>query len=122
MLKHAGYTSAWFGKNHNVPDNLTSPAGPFDNWPTGQGFDYFYGFISGETDQFYPSLLRNTTPVEPPKRPEEGYQLSRDLADECIGLDSQTEGDRAFAAIPGLLFFGRRARSASASARLAGPQ
>ena len=86
MLKHAGYSSAWFGKNHNVPDNLTSPAGPFDNWPTYQGFDYFYGFISGETDQFYPSLLRNTTPVEPPKRPEEGYHLTKDLAEEYIGF------------------------------------
>jgi arylsulfatase len=85
LLKQTGYTCAWFGKNHNVPDNLTSSAGPFDNWPTNQGFDYFYGFISGETDQFYPSLLRNTTPIEPPKRPEEGYQLTRDLADECIG-------------------------------------
>jgi len=45
LLKHAGYASAWFGKNHNVPDNQTSAAGPFDNWPTYQGFDYFYGFI-----------------------------------------------------------------------------
>jgi len=85
LLKHAGYTSAWFGKNHNVPDNLTSAAGPFDNWPTNQGFDLFYGFISGETDQFYPSLLHNTTPIEPPARPEDGYQLTRDLADQCIG-------------------------------------
>lgn len=85
LLKQGGYSSAWFGKNHNVPDNLTSSAGPFDNWPTSQGFDYFYGFISGETDQFYPSLIRNTDPIEPPKRPEEGYQLTRDLADECIG-------------------------------------
>jgi len=85
LLKHVGYTCAWFGKNHNVPDNQTSPAGPFDNWPTNQGFDYFYGFISGETDQFYPSLIRNTDPIEPPKRPEDGYQLTRDLADECIG-------------------------------------
>lgn len=85
LLKQTGYTCAWFGKNHNVPDNLTSPAGPFDNWPTNQGFDYFYGFISGETDQFFPSLLRNTEPVEPPKKPEEGYQLTRDLAEECIG-------------------------------------
>lgn len=85
LLKHAGYTSGWFGKNHNVPDNQTSPAGPFDNWPTHQGFDYFYGFISGETDQFYPSLYRGTEPVEPPSRPEDGYQLTRDLADECIG-------------------------------------
>ncbi|WP_353643118.1 arylsulfatase [Mesorhizobium sp. WSM2239] len=85
LLKQTGYTCAWFGKNHNVPDNLTSPAGPFDNWPTNQGFDYFYGFISGETDQFYPSLLRNTDSVEPPKKPEEGYQLTRDLAEECVG-------------------------------------
>ena len=85
LLKQGGYTCAWFGKNHNVPDNLTSPAGPFDNWPTNQGFDYFYGFISGETDQFFPSLLRNTEPVEPPRKPEDGYQLTRDLADECIG-------------------------------------
>ncbi|MFL7837617.1 MAG: sulfatase-like hydrolase/transferase, partial [Candidatus Promineifilaceae bacterium] len=84
LLKQAGYTNGWFGKNHNVPDNQTSAAGPFDNWPTYQGFDYFYGFIGGETDQFYPSLVRNTTPVEPPYTPEEGYQLTRDLADECI--------------------------------------
>ncbi|MGV0738746.1 arylsulfatase [Mycobacterium syngnathidarum] len=84
LLKQAGYTCAWWGKNHNVPDNQTSPAGPFDNWPTNQGFDYFYGFISGETDQFYPSLIRNTTPVEPPARPEDGYQLTRDLADDAI--------------------------------------
>lgn len=89
MLKQAGYPCSWFGKNHNVPDNLTSAAGPFDNWPTNQGFDYFYGFISGETDQFYPSLIRNTTPVEPPKKPGEGYQLTRDLADECIGWIKQ---------------------------------
>jgi arylsulfatase len=85
LLKQTGYTCAWFGKNHNVPDNQTSPAGPFDNWPTNQGFDHFYGFISGETDQFYPSLIRNTDPIEPPKRPEEGYQLTRDLAEQCIG-------------------------------------
>ncbi len=85
LLKQSGYTCAWFGKNHNVPDNQTSPAGPFDNWPTNQGFDHFYGFISGETDQFYPSLLRNTDPIEPPERPENGYQLTRDLAEQCIG-------------------------------------
>ena len=85
LLKSAGYTSGWWGKNHNVPDNQTSPAGPFDNWPTGRGFDYFYGFISGETDQFYPSLYRGTTAVEAPKRPDEGYHLTTDLADDLIG-------------------------------------
>jgi arylsulfatase len=101
ILKQAGYTNAWFGKNHNVPDNLTSPAGPFDNWPTNQGFDYFYGFISGETDQFFPSLIENTTPIEPPRRPEEGYQLSRDLADRCRGWIRQQKAiapDRPFCA------------------------
>jgi arylsulfatase len=101
LLKQAGYTCAWFGKNHNVPDNQTSAAGPFDNWPTNQGFDFFYGFISGETDQFYPSLLRNTEPIEPPKRPEEGYQLTRDLAEQCIGWIRQQKSiapDRPFMA------------------------
>lgn len=85
LLKQGGYTCSWFGKNHNVPDNQTSPAGPFDNWPTNQGFDFFYGFIGGETDQFYPSLIRNTDPIEPPKKPQDGYQLTRDLAEQCIG-------------------------------------
>lgn len=84
LLRANGFATAWFGKNHNVPDNQTSPAGPFDRWPTGLGFDYFYGFIGGETDQFFPALYRGTSPVEAPKSPEEGYQLTRDLADDCI--------------------------------------
>lgn len=101
LLKQTGYTCGWFGKNHNVPDNQTSPAGPFDNWPTNQGFDLFYGFIAGETDQFYPSLIRNTDPIEPPKRPEEGYQLTRDLAEQCMGWIRQQKAiapDRPFLA------------------------
>src|SRR5499426_1458534 len=57
LLHENGYASGWWGKNHNVPDNQTSEAGPFDNWPTSRGFDYFYGFIGGETDQFYPALV-----------------------------------------------------------------
>jgi arylsulfatase A-like enzyme len=84
-LSDNGYATAWFGKNHNVPDNMTSDAGPFANWPTQLGFDYFYGFIAGETDQFFPSLYRGTTPVDIPGTAEEGYQLTRDLADDCIG-------------------------------------
>lgn len=99
LLKQAGYTCGWWGKNHNVPDNQTSPAGPFDNWPTNQGFDYFYGFIGGETDQFFPSLYRGTTPVEPPARAEDGYQLQRDLADDAIGWIRQQKAiapDRPF--------------------------
>lgn len=84
VLSQNGYATGWWGKNHNVPDNMTSQAGPYRNWPTQMGFDYFYGFIGGETDQFYPALYRGTEPVDPPKSPEEGYQLTRDLADDCI--------------------------------------
>lgn len=84
ILKHNGYITGWWGKNHNVPDNQTSPAGPFDNWPNHLGFDYFYGFIGGETDHFYPALYRNLDPVDPPKKPDEGYHFTTDIADDCI--------------------------------------
>ncbi len=84
ILSQNGYATGWWGKNHNVPDNRTSVAGPFDNWPNQRGFDYFYGFVGGETDQFYPALVRNTTPVPPPRTPEQGYHLTTDLADDCI--------------------------------------
>jgi arylsulfatase A-like enzyme len=84
ILSHNGYATGWWGKNHNTPDSHTSPAGPFTNWPTGLGFDYFYGFMGGETDQFYPALFRNTVAVEAPTSPEKGYHLTTDLADDCI--------------------------------------
>jgi arylsulfatase A-like enzyme len=84
VLQQNGYSTAWFGKNHNVPDNQTSNVGPFDRWPNGLGFDYFYGFIGGETDQWYPTLYENQNPIEQPKTPEEGYNLTHDLADKAI--------------------------------------
>jgi arylsulfatase len=84
LLKQNAYATGWWGKNHNVPDNQTSEAGPFDNWPTNLGFDYFYGFIGGETDQFFPALYRGTRAVPIPGKAEDGYQLTRDLADDCI--------------------------------------
>src|SRR4051812_49294698 len=84
ILSPNGYATGWWGKNHNTPDSHTSPAGPFTRWPTGLGFDYFYGFLGGETDQFYPALFRNTVAVEAARRPEEGYHLTTDLADDCI--------------------------------------
>jgi arylsulfatase len=84
LLRQNGYACGWWGKNHNVPDIHTSPAGPFDLWPTRMGFDYFYGFIGGETDNFHPGLYRDTVPVDPPRSPEEGYHLTTDLADDCI--------------------------------------
>ncbi|MDM0028230.1 arylsulfatase [Variovorax saccharolyticus] len=83
VLKHHGYRTAAFGKWHNTPALQTSAAGPFDRWPTGCGFDHFYGFIAAETSQYQPSLYRNTTPIEPPK--DSTYHLSEDLAAQATG-------------------------------------
>jgi arylsulfatase A-like enzyme len=85
VLKDYGYATAAFGKWHNTPAEETTAAGPFENWPTGLGFEYFYGFLAGEASQYEPNLVRNTTVVLPPKTPEEGYHLSEDLADDAIG-------------------------------------
>ncbi|MFV1971383.1 MAG: arylsulfatase [Acidimicrobiia bacterium] len=84
VLKDYGYTTAAFGKWHNTPATETTEAGPFENWPSELGFEYFYGFLGGEASQYEPSLVRNTTSVLPPKSPEEGYHLSEDLADDAI--------------------------------------
>jgi arylsulfatase A-like enzyme len=84
-LKLNGYSTSQFGKCHEVPVWQTSPMGPFDAWPTGGGgFEYFYGFIGGETNQWYPALYEGTTPIEPEKTPEEGYHLTDDLASKAI--------------------------------------
>ncbi|SDA92712.1 arylsulfatase [Mesorhizobium qingshengii] len=89
-LKLNGYNTAQFGKCHEVPVWQTSPVGPFDAWPTGGGgFEFFYGFIGGEANQWYPTLYQGTTPVEPNKSPEEGYHLVEDMTDKAIGWISQ---------------------------------
>jgi arylsulfatase A-like enzyme len=83
-LKLNGYSTAQFGKCHEVPVWQTSPMGPFDAWPSGGGgFETFYGFIGGENNQWDPALYDGTTPVEPPATPEEGYHLTEDLADRA---------------------------------------
>jgi arylsulfatase A-like enzyme len=80
-----GYSTAQFGKCHEVPVWQTSPMGPFDAWPTGGGgFQYFYGFLGGETNQYYPAIYEGTTPVEPEKTPEEGYHFTEDMTDRAI--------------------------------------
>jgi arylsulfatase len=84
VLQLNGYSTAQLGKCHEVPVWETSPMGPFRQWPTGTGFEYFYGFIGGEANQYYPALYEGTTPVDPPKSPEEGYHLTEDLADRAI--------------------------------------
>jgi arylsulfatase A-like enzyme len=83
-LRDNGYATAMFGKWHNTPEPDISPAGPFDRWPTGLGFDYFYGFNQGETHQYYPIIYRNTTSVPQPKSPEQGYHFTSDMTDEAI--------------------------------------
>lgn len=79
-----GYATGAFGKMHTVPGWETTELGPFDRWPTGEGFDKFYGFIGAETNQFSPSLFDGTTPVAPPKTAAEGYHLSEDIVDRAI--------------------------------------
>ena len=85
-LKLNGYSTAQFGKCHEVPVWQTSPMGPFDQWPTGGGgFEYFYGFIGGETNQWYPAIYEGTTPMEQSKSPEEGYHFTEDMTNKAIG-------------------------------------
>jgi arylsulfatase A-like enzyme len=79
-----GYSTAQLGKCHEVPVWETSPMGPFGHWPTGSGFEYFYGFVAPETNQYNPALYDGITPIEPPKTPGDGYHLTEDLADKAI--------------------------------------
>ncbi len=84
ILHDNGYSTAAFGKWHQTPPREISAVGPFDRWPTGEGFDSFYGFMGAEMNHWYPLLYQGTTPVEPDRRPEDGYHLSEDLADRAI--------------------------------------
>ncbi len=97
-LKLNGYSTAQFGKCHEVPAWQTSPMGPFDQWPTGGGgFEYFYGFIGGETNQWDPAIYEGTTPIETPKT--EGYHFTEDMTDKAISWVRQQKaliGDKPF--------------------------
>ncbi len=88
ILKQHGYATSWFGKNHNTPEFVASQAGPFDQWPIGMGFEYFYGFVGGDTSQWQPNLFRNTTAIAPyvgnPK-----WNLITAMADDAIGWMTQ---------------------------------
>ena len=84
ILTDNGYHTAWFGKNHNTPEYQASQAGPFDQWPTGMGFEYFYGFMGGDTNQWEPgNLVRNTTPIYP-YQGKPGWNLVTAMADDAI--------------------------------------
>jgi arylsulfatase A-like enzyme len=84
MLLMQGYNTYMVGKYHLIPSELESAAGPYDRWPLGRGFERYYGFLGGDTHQYYPDLVYDNHQVEPPKSPEEGYHLTEDLADKAI--------------------------------------
>jgi len=88
IMKDNGYSTSWFGKNHNTPEYLYSMSGPFDQWPSGMGFDYFYGFMGGETDQWTPWLFRDHTQIFPWKD-KPGYNLTTGMADDAISYMDQ---------------------------------
>ena len=97
VLKLNGYSTAQFGKCHEVPVWETSPMGPFNQWPTGSGFEHFYGFIGGETNQWAPAIYRDTVPVEPPDDPQ--YHFTVDMTDramEWIGQQKALMPDKPF--------------------------
>jgi arylsulfatase A-like enzyme len=84
ILKYNGYSTGAFGKMHQTPTWETSPSGPFDHWPIGDGFEKFYGFLGGDTNQYAPPLIDGVTPIEQPRSIEEGYHLTEDLVDQVI--------------------------------------
>jgi arylsulfatase A-like enzyme len=84
MLLQQGYATYAIGKWHLTPSEQISAAGPYDRWPLGRGFERYYGFLGGDTHQYYPDLVYDNHQVEPPKTPEEGYHLTADLADKAI--------------------------------------
>ena len=86
VLRDAGWSTFWLGKNHNVPENDVAPGANRSSWPLAQGFDRFYGFIGGETNNWYPDLVEDNKFIEQPYSPEEGYHLSKDLADKAISM------------------------------------
>jgi arylsulfatase A-like enzyme len=101
VLRQNGYSTAFIGKNHNIPDWETSVSGPFDRWPTMQGFDHFYGFIGGEANQWQPALYDGNTPIEMavPKGREKDYTLTENLTDKAIEYIHQEKSatpDRPF--------------------------
>ena len=100
VLKQNGYNTSWYGKNHNVPDWQSSAAGPFDLWPTGLGFEYFYGFIGGDTSQWNPAITEGTKPIEPPHDAKD-YFFDKDMADRtihCIRMQHATAPNKPFLA------------------------
>jgi arylsulfatase len=99
LLVEKGYSTLMVGKWHLTPSNQETAAGPYDRWPLGRGFQRYYGFLGGDTSQWYPDLVYDNHQVEPPKKPDEGYHLSEDLVDKSISFiadTKQADPDRPF--------------------------
>ena len=99
MLLQHGYNTYAIGKWHLTPADQISAAGPYDRWPLGRGFERFYGFLGGETHQYYPELVYDNHQVEPPKTPEEGYHITEDLVDKAVSFiadSKQVAPDKPF--------------------------
>ncbi len=94
VLHNEGYATFCTGKWHLAPTQDISAAGPFDQWPLGRGFDRFYGFLEGETDQFHPELVRDNTHIDQPAKAEDGYHVSEDLVDQLLGMINDSKGVR----------------------------
>jgi arylsulfatase len=86
ILQDNGFSTFWIGKNHNVPEEDISAGGSRSEWPLSKGFDRFYGFLGGETNNWYPDLVEDNRFIEPPYTPDEGYHLSKDLADQALRM------------------------------------
>ena len=106
VLRNEGWATFAVGKWHLAPMEQCSAAGPFDQWPLARGFDRFYGFMDGETDQFHPELVADNHPVDPPGTPEQGYHLSQDLVDNALRIVADYKGVRPDRPFLGYVAFG----------------
>ena len=115
ILRENGYATSWFGKDHNTPSYQSSQAGPFNQWPNGMGFDYFYGFVGGDASQWQPNLFRNTTAIYP-FQGNPGWNLETAMADEAIQYIKQLKEIAPGKPLLRLLRAGRHPCAASSDA------
>ena len=109
ILQDGGWSTFWLGKNHNVAgDRTLAPGASRKQWPLQKGFDRFYGFLGGETNQWYPDLVEDNHFIDQPYTPEEGYHLSKDLADQAIADDPRPEGQQPVEAVVHVVLPGRQ--------------
>ena len=106
VLRDQGYATFAVGKWHLAPMEECSAAGPFDQWPLGRGFDRFYGFLDGETDQFHPELVCDNHLIEPPGLPADGYHVSQDIVDQVLTMVTDSKGVRPDRPFFGYVAFG----------------